>query len=83
MKNVRTLVAAASVGAFLKMTATAPDYPQWRGVNRDGSASGFTEPKEWPESLTFVWKVDVGEGYATALIVGTSVYTFTRLGGDR
>jgi len=37
------------------------DYPQWRGQHRDGAASGFVEPKSWPEALTLRWKVDVGE----------------------
>jgi outer membrane protein assembly factor BamB len=56
------------------------DYPQWRGVNRDGAASAFTAPAVWPDTLTRRWKVDVGEGYATPLVVGRTVYTFTRRG---
>ena len=28
------------------------------------------------------WKVNVGEGYATPLVVGNTVYTFTRRDGD-
>jgi hypothetical protein len=28
------------------------DYPQWRGQNRDGAASAFSEPASWPETLT-------------------------------
>lgn len=54
------------------------DYPQWRGQNRDGSASAFAEPTSWPETLTRRWKVDVGEGYATPLVVADTVYVFTR-----
>jgi outer membrane protein assembly factor BamB len=58
---------------------TSPqDYPQWRGRGRDGSASAFAEPKAWPESLTLKWKVDVGPGYATPIIIGNVVYTHTR-----
>ena len=58
------------------------DYPQWRGRSRDGSASAFTEPKSWPDTLIRKWKVDVGEGYATSLVIGNTVYSFTRRGGD-
>jgi hypothetical protein len=58
------------------------DYPQWRGRNRDGEASAFTAPKSWPEALSRRWKVDVGEGYATPLVVADIVYCFTRRGGD-
>jgi len=54
------------------------DYPQWRGLNRDGSASSFAEPSSWPEALTRRWKVDVGVGYATPLVISDAVYTFTR-----
>src|SRR5437016_12913697 len=58
------------------------DYPQWRGQNRDGSASAFSEPRVWPEKLTRRWKVEVGEGYATPLIIGGTVYSFTRRDGN-
>ena len=57
------------------------DYTQWRGQNRDGAASAFTEPSSWPTTLTLKWKADVGEGYATPLIVGARVYTLTRRDG--
>src|SRR5262245_21917518 len=57
------------------------DYPQWRGRNRDGAASAFSEPKSWPEKLTRRWKVEVGEGYATPIVVGKTVYYFTRRDG--
>jgi outer membrane protein assembly factor BamB len=58
------------------------DYPQWRGQHRDGAASAFVEPTKWPEALTRRWKVDVGEGYATPLVIGDIVYVFTRLSGE-
>jgi len=58
------------------------DYPQWRGVNRDGAASAFAEPASWPQALTRRWKVDVGEGYATPLIVADTVYVFARRNGN-
>ena len=58
------------------------DYTQWRGAQRDGAASGFAEPETWPDTLTRQWKVEVGEGYATPLVIGDTVYAFTRRGGD-
>lgn len=57
------------------------DYPQWRGRNRDGAASAFSKPETWPDTLTLRWRVDVGEGYATPLIIGDKVYAFTRRDG--
>src|SRR5262245_22585392 len=79
------IFAAAAVLLGVAVTALAQgspqDYPQWRGPNRDGAASGFTAPKAWPEKLTRRWKVEVGEGYATPIVVGKTVYAFTRRDG--
>jgi outer membrane protein assembly factor BamB len=77
------LLAAALIecGCIAAAQTSPQDYPQWRGHNRDGSASAFSEPKVWPEKLTRRWKVEVGEGYATPLIIGGTVYSFTRRGG--
>jgi outer membrane protein assembly factor BamB len=84
-QNLRLLLVAAVVSLVSATTASAQDspqdYPQWRGRNRDGSASGFAEPKVWPEKLRLKWKVEVGEGYATPIVVGKTVYTFTRRDG--
>ncbi len=63
------------------MPATAQNWPQWRGANRDGAAV-FTAPKTWPETLTLKWKVDVGTGYAAPITVGDRVYAFSRQGED-
>ena len=54
------------------------DYPQWRGKDRDGSASNFVEPPRWPDVLTRRWRVEVGEGYSSPLVVGNLVYIFSR-----
>ena len=85
--RARTLswaVAALMMGSAVSAAGQASprDYPQWRGRNRDGEASAFTAPKSWPEALSRRWKVDVGEGYATPLVVADVVYCFARRGGD-
>jgi outer membrane protein assembly factor BamB len=56
------------------------DWTQWRGPNRDGSAPAPADPKAWPEKLTQKWKVEVGSGYATPLVVGNRIYQFSRQG---
>ena len=58
------------------------DWPQWRGPNRDGAASSFVEPKSWPAALNRKWKVEVGLGYASPLVVGNRIYMFSRQGQD-
>ncbi|HXU36709.1 MAG TPA: PQQ-binding-like beta-propeller repeat protein [Blastocatellia bacterium] len=56
----------------------AQDWPQWRGPNRDGVVSSFAAPKVWPEKLKTVWKVPVGIGHSSPVVVGTRVYIFSR-----
>src|ERR1700730_8430019 len=58
------------------------DYTQWRGPNRDGGAASFAAPTAWPEHLTQKWKVPVGLGYATPLVVGNRIYLFSRQGDN-
>jgi outer membrane protein assembly factor BamB len=72
---------ASAAGALLAQESSA-DYPQWRGHQRDGTASGFTVPSTWPEQLTARWKVEVGDGYASPILVGSRVFTLTRRGND-
>lgn len=69
-----TLVAAAS--------ATAADWPQWRGPNRDAHVSDFNAPQAWPKELTAKWTTNVGAGDATPALVGDHVYVFSREGED-
>jgi outer membrane protein assembly factor BamB len=56
----------------------SPDWPQFRGPSRNGVAPAFSEPRVWPEQLTRKWKIDVGEGYATPILIGDRLYVFTR-----
>ena len=58
------------------------DWPQWRGPNRDGAIVSFTAPKAWPDRLTQKWKIDIGLGYASPVLVGNRVYMYSRRGED-
>jgi outer membrane protein assembly factor BamB len=70
------------VPAVLAGQSAGPEWPQFRGPNRDGAAASFVEPKVWPDRLTQRWKVEVGEGHATPVLVSGRVYTFTRQGAN-
>jgi outer membrane protein assembly factor BamB len=72
------------VGAIGALAAQAPggDWTQWRGPNRDGAVVSFRPPAAWPAQLTAKWKVEVGLGYATPVIVGSRVYMHARRDAD-
>ena len=86
MTVMRCALIAAIVMAGLVSASEAQgpsaDWPQWRGPNRDGAIAAFTAPQQWPEQLTQRWKVDVGLGYATPLVVGNRIYMFSRQGDN-
>ncbi len=84
MKNANRSVGviAGCVVLIGAACAFAQDWPQWRGLNRDGKVSGFTAPAAWPKELTQKWKVTVGLGDSTPALVGDKLYVFVRQGDD-
>jgi outer membrane protein assembly factor BamB len=72
---VACLILALGGGGFLP---AAPDWPQWRGPNRDGVVVGVRGPAKWPKALKEEWKVIVGEGVASPVVAGGKAYVFTR-----
>lgn len=69
-KSVLCVLAGAALLA-------AADWTEWRGPHRDGVLN--TEPKLWPEKLNVKWKIEVGLGHASPILVGSTIYEFTRL----
>src|SRR5688572_14508240 len=72
-------VIALVATSFGAQAQRSTDWTQWRGPNRDGAAP-FSAPQTWPEQLTQKWKLEVGTGYATPIVVGNRVYVFARQG---
>src|SRR5687767_2868862 len=72
------LISMNLLAALCCSWASAADWPQWRGPNRDAKASDFKAPKTWPKELAQKWKVAVGEGVATPALVGDKLYVFSR-----
>jgi len=68
-----TLLLISSVGF-------TQDWPQWRGVNRDGKVTGFIAPQTLPPTLAQQWKVKVGAGDASPVLVGDKLYVFAAQG---
>jgi outer membrane protein assembly factor BamB len=73
-------VAVAGLTGTIEAQNRSVDWTQWRGPNRDGAVASFVEPKTWPAMLNRKWKVEVGLGYASPLVVGNRIYMFARQG---
>ena len=81
-KLLMSVVGVAGLAVSLAAQSRTGDWPQWRGPNRDGAAASFAEPRAWPAQLTRKWKVDVGLGYASPLVVGNRLFMFSRQGAN-
>ena len=82
---LRRLGVPAALGAALlpgSALGAAEDWPQWRGPSRTGVAENFTAPEPLPETLTERYRVPVGLGYATPVVVGGRVFQYARQDGD-
>jgi outer membrane protein assembly factor BamB len=66
--------------AVVARDVCAQEWTQWRGPNRDGAVTGFVVPSRWPEQLKKRWRIPVGTGHSTPLIVGKRVYVHSRQG---
>jgi outer membrane protein assembly factor BamB len=85
MKRTRGWLVCGLVGLGLAASLGAQDrgdWTQWRGPNRDGAVVSFAVPKAWPAMLVRRWRVEVGLGYASPLLVGSRLYMFSRQGED-
>jgi len=63
-------------------TAWGEDWPQFRGLNRDGKSPETGLRKEWPEEgLKPVWVVEgLGKGYSSAAVAGGMLFTTGMVG---
>ena len=83
MKIPRLLVVAVGL-VILSRSATAADWPEWRGPQRSGISTEKGLLKEWPaDGPKLLWQVtDVGDGYSTPSVVGDRVYLTGNQGMD-
>ena len=66
---------------LLVAPVSAADWPQWRGPSRDGVAEA-TLPAVLPDEPRLLWRVEVGTGHSSPIVVGDRVYQFAREGDD-
>lgn len=58
--------------------ASGPQWPQWRGPNRDGVVPPASVPSVWPVKPVLRWKQAVGEGYSTPVVARNRVFVHSR-----
>lgn len=78
------VLACLSLASLLLGPASASEASVWNGwfgPGREARAQDFKTPESWPEKLPQVWRVEVGEGYATPLVVGDRVFQHARQQG--
>jgi len=80
--SLKLLTASVILMSVSLLASQAQDWPQWRGINRDGKVAGFKAPQTWPQQLSQTWKVSVGFGDATPALVNNKLYVFTRQGDN-
>jgi len=68
---------------FLDALCSGADWPQFRGLNRDGKSPETELLKQWPEGgPALLWEVDgLGDGYSSAAISNGTVYTTGMIDG--
>lgn len=76
---MRRVVAALTL---VTLAASAEDWPQWRGPQRDGRAAGALAATAWPRMLAREWRVAAGAGHASPVVAGDRVFLFAREGED-
>ena len=77
MKSTPSLVLfVVTASFFLLPFAHALDWPQWRGINRDGISSETIPPASWgKEGPKQLWKKEVGTGVSSVAVEGGRLYT--------
>src|SRR4051794_38335895 len=84
IQKVRLIyVTCLSLALLLSATATAADWPQILGPNRNGHAENERLADTWPAAgPQTLWRYPLGSGYAGAAVVGDRVVVFHRISNN-
>src|SRR5678815_3019276 len=75
MRNLRWLLAAATLLLMARWQARADDWPQWRGPNRDAVWHEGGIMQVFPaDGLKIVWGARVGRGFSSPVVAAGRVY---------
>jgi len=81
MKKNNLFICSATILLIFSARTFSQDWPQFRVVGRDSKVSAVVS-SGWPAELAQQWKITVGTGDATPLLIGKKIYTFTRQGSE-
>ncbi|MDB2346526.1 PQQ-binding-like beta-propeller repeat protein [Verrucomicrobiales bacterium] len=80
------LAALPTAAQFTATTASPQDFNQdwtgWLGPERNARVAGAAFPANWNGELEQVWKVEVGTGHGTPIVVGEHVWQHARPNGS-
>jgi len=81
LKTIKNLMLSVGVwffafGVLYTANIQAEDYPQWRGINRDGISNETGLLKEWAEGgPKLLWSIkDIGVGFSSPSIANGVIY---------
>jgi outer membrane protein assembly factor BamB len=77
-KSRSLVLRVAFLVSVFPQSCLAQDWPQWRGPNRDGVLTSFSEPRVWPEKLKPIWKATVGAGHSSPIVAAGRIYLHSR-----
>ncbi len=82
MKSLKILSVIVLSIVWISGVALAGDWPQWRGIKRDGLSTETGLLKQWPEAgPKLAWKATgLGAGFSTVSIAGDRIYTAGDIG---
>lgn len=74
-----TLLLGASLLLANFSNVNAQNWSGWRGNNRNGTVTGFSQPNSWPILLNKVWETRVGLGDASPVLANNQIFIHVKL----
>ncbi|MCX5683664.1 MAG: PQQ-binding-like beta-propeller repeat protein [Planctomycetota bacterium] len=74
----RLISAAVLLAALASATASAEEWPSWRGPRGDGTSLETAVPLAWSATENILWKTPIpGQGHSSPVVWGDHVYVTT------
>ncbi len=74
-KQSESKTSMAEVDSNVDAALAAPEWPEFRGTNRDGRYLGPAIETNWPKQPELLWKLAVGPGWSSFTVAGDLIFT--------